>query len=215
MDNYAAWSVACVSISGDTALPIVPPPTRSELRSWRPDKDIDMANDAEVGAWAARLYVTPDELREIVEEIGDRARLAPVKILLIVEDQVLLAMVLKDELEDSGYRVLELAIRHQEALGLAREIKPDLALVNIDLAAGDDGVALAGDLKALGVPVLFISGQKGRARLAREVAIASLAKPYSPADMVNAVDYLFRHERGDESRPPPSHLEVFDAISPI
>jgi len=67
------------------------------------------------------------------------------KILLIVEDQLLLAMGLKDVLEDGGYRVLELAIRHQEAVGFAREIKPDLALVNIDLAGGDDGVALARD----------------------------------------------------------------------
>jgi len=112
------------------------------------------------------------------------------KILLIVEDQILLAMGLKDELEDGGYRMLELADRHQEALGLAREIKPDLALVNIDLAHGDDGVALARDLKALGVPVLFISGQVDRARLGKAVAIASLAKPYSGTDMVDAVDYL-------------------------
>jgi len=136
------------------------------------------------------------------------------KILLIVEDQVLLAMALKDELEDSGYRVLELAIRHQEALGVARELKPDLALVNINLAAGDDGVALASDLKAFGVPVLFISGQEDRARLARDVAIASLAKPYSPSEMVNAVDYLFRHALGDESISRPLRLEVFDIGSP-
>jgi DNA-binding response OmpR family regulator len=139
---------------------------------------------------------------------------AVAKILLIVEDQVLLAMGLKDELEDSGYRILELAIRHQEALGFAREVKPDLALVNISLAAGDDGVALACDLKALGIPVLFISGQRDRVLLARDVAIASLSKPYSPADMVNVVDYLFRHERGDESRPPPPRLEMFDVVAP-
>jgi DNA-binding response OmpR family regulator len=136
---------------------------------------------------------------------------APPKILLIVEDQLLLAMRLKGELEDGGYRVLELADRHQKALGVAREIKPDLALVNIDLANGDDGVALARDLKALGVPVLFISGQRDRARSEKAVAIASIAKPYSGADMLEAVDYLFRHERGDESRPGPSRLEMFDA----
>ena len=135
------------------------------------------------------------------------------EILLIVEDQILLAMGLKCDLEDGGYRVLELAVRHQEALGLAREIKPDLALVNIDLANGDDGVALARDLKAIGVPVLFISGQADRARLGRAVAIASFAKPYSGPDMVDAVDYLFRHEHGDESRPGPSRLEMFDTIS--
>lgn len=130
--------------------------------------------------------------------------LVDIKILLIVEDQILPAMGLKDELEDGGYRVLELAVRHQEALGLAREIKPDLALVNIELACGDDGGALAHDLKGLGVPVLFISGQVDRAKLGRAVAIASLAKPYSGADIVDAVDYLFRHEHGDESRPGPA-----------
>jgi DNA-binding response OmpR family regulator len=136
------------------------------------------------------------------------------KILLIVEDQILLAMVLKDELEDGGYRVLELAIQHQEALGIAREVRPDLALVNIELANGDDGVALAGDLKALGIPVLFISGQPNRARLARAVGIASLSKPYDPSDVVEAVSYLFRHANGDESRPGPARLELFDAAFP-
>jgi two-component system, response regulator PdtaR len=132
------------------------------------------------------------------------------KILLIVEDQILLAMGLKGELEDGGYRVLELAVRHQEAIALALEVTPDLALVNIDLAEGDDGVALARDLKALGIPVLFISGQPARAKLAMAVAIASLSKPYSASDMVKAVDYLFRHAVGDESRPRPSRLEMFD-----
>ena len=133
------------------------------------------------------------------------------KVLLIVEDQLLLAMGLKAELEDTGYRVLELAIRHQEAIVFALEVKPDLALVNIDLADGDDGVALAHDLKARGVPVLFISGQPHRATLAKAAGIASLSKPYSPLELVAAVDYLFRHERGDESRPPPPRLEMFDA----
>jgi DNA-binding response OmpR family regulator len=135
------------------------------------------------------------------------------KVLLIVEDQILLAMGLKDELEDGDYRVLDLAVRHQEALSVARAVKPDMALVNIELAAGDDGVALARDLKALGIPVLFISGQPDRARSAKAVGVASLSKPYSPADMVQAVGYLFRHERCDESRPVPPGLEMFDGVS--
>ena len=44
----------------------------TEPRSWRPSGDIDLANDAEVSAWAARLCLTPGELREIIEEMGDR-----------------------------------------------------------------------------------------------------------------------------------------------
>jgi DNA-binding response OmpR family regulator len=136
------------------------------------------------------------------------------KILLIVEDQMLLAMGLKDELEDCGYRVLELAIHNKQAMNLALDVRPDLALVNIELADGDDGVALAADLKALGVPVLFISGQTARARSAMAVGIGSIPKPYSPSELVAAVDYLFRHEQGDESRPCPARLEMFDAVSP-
>lgn len=194
-------------------MPIEPPPTSGEPRSWRPDNDIDAADGAEIAARAARLDVTPDELREMVADVGDRMRFAPGKTLLIVEHQVLLATLLKGEFEDRGYRVLDLAMRHEEALGFARDVKPDLALVNIDLAAGDDGVALARDLHVLGVPVLFISGQQGRSRLAKDVAVV-FAKPYSAADMVDAVDYLFRHERGDESRPPPSRLEMLDTTSP-
>ena len=48
------------------------------------------------------------------------------KVLLIVEDQLLLAIGLKDELEEAGYRVLELAVRNQEAIDLALEVKPEL-----------------------------------------------------------------------------------------
>jgi CheY-like chemotaxis protein len=94
--------------------------------------------------------------------MGELIETGAQKVLLIVEDQLLLAMGFKDELEDCGYRVLELAIHNSEALRFALAVKPDLALVNIELADGDDGVALAGDLKAMGIPVLFISGQPAR-----------------------------------------------------
>lgn len=134
---------------------------------------------------------------------------APPKVLLIVEDQLLIAMTLKDEFEDHGYCVLELATRHQEALTIARVTLPDLALVNIDLEGDDDGTVLAWDLKAMDVPVLFISGQSDRVELAREAAIASLPKPYSPADMRQAVDYLFRHQNGHPALRAPDRLSIF------
>ena len=66
-----------------------------------------------------------------VNDMNTSIEPAAAKILLIVEDQALLAMGLKDQLEDGGYRVLTLADRHQEAIGIAQAIKPDLALVNI------------------------------------------------------------------------------------
>lgn len=129
---------------------------------------------------------------------------------MIVEDEVLVAIVLRSELEDAGYRVLKLTDRIAEALEVARPNPPDLALVNIDLAGGDDGIELASKLKAMDIPVLLISGQVSRARSARTVAIASLPKPYDAADMVRAVTYLLGRLGGDPSLPRPAGLEVFD-----
>jgi len=133
----------------------------------------------------------------------------PGKTLMIVEDEVLVAMTLRDELEDAGYHVLDLTDRHAEALEVAKACKPDLALVNIRLAGRDDGIELAENLKALGIPVLLISGQISRARSAQTVAIASLPKPYDAADMVLAVAYLMARAQGDASLPRPPGLEVF------
>jgi CheY-like chemotaxis protein len=132
------------------------------------------------------------------------------KTLMIVEDEALVAMVLKDKLEDAGYHVLDLTDRHADALELARRSKPALALVNIRLAGRDDGIELAEHLKALGIPVLLISGQVSRARSAQTVAIASLPKPYDANDMVLAVAYLLARLQGDASLARPPGLEVFD-----
>lgn len=130
--------------------------------------------------------------------------------LLIVEDEILAAMALRDELEDAGYRVMDLTGRWQEALLAVEDCKPDLALVNIRLHGRDDGIVLAEDLKAQGIPVLFISGQESRARSAKTVAIGSMPKPYSVAEMAVAVAYLLAHLAGDDSLPRPIMLEVFD-----
>ncbi|KQY29887.1 hypothetical protein ASD21_12090 [Caulobacter sp. Root1455] len=132
------------------------------------------------------------------------------KTLMIVEDEALVAMILRDELHDAGYKVLDLTDRHAEALEVAKAEKPDLALVNIRLAGRDDGIELAEHLKALGIPVLLISGQVSRARSAKTVAIGSLPKPYDAADMVLAVAYLLARLGGDASLPRPERLEVFD-----
>jgi len=132
------------------------------------------------------------------------------KTLMIVEDEALVAIALRDELKDAGYQVLDLTERHTEALEVAKACKPDLALVNIRLAGRDDGIELAEHLKALGIPVLLISGQVSRAKSALTVAIASFPKPYDAADMALAVAYLLARLDGDVSQLRPAGLEVFD-----
>jgi len=62
---------------------------------------------------------------------------------MIVEDEQMVAMCLFDELQAAGYKVLNLTDRQAEALQVAKAEKPHLALVNIALAGGDDGIELS------------------------------------------------------------------------
>lgn len=135
------------------------------------------------------------------------------KTLMIVEDEILVAITLRDELESAGFDVLDLTDRHEQAIAVARENTPDLALVNIQLRGRDDGIELAQQLKALGTPVLLISGQVSRARSAQTVAIGSMPKPYSAPAMVEAVKYLLDRLRGEKKLEPPAGLEVFEATT--
>lgn len=130
--------------------------------------------------------------------------------LMIVEDEALVAIVLRDVLTEAGYTVLDLTARRAEALDVAMASKPDLALVNIRLAGRDDGIELAVRLKTLRIPVVFISGQVSRARSADTVAIASMPKPYDAHEMVLAVNYLLARLKGPTDLPRPEKLEVFD-----
>lgn len=130
--------------------------------------------------------------------------------LMIVEDEALVAILLRDELQRAGYKVLDLTDRHDEALEVAKAEKPHLALVNIRLARGDDGIELSKHLKVMGIPVLLISGQVSRASSAKSVAIGSMPKPYDAAEMALAVAYLLARLKGDDTLPKPDQLEVFD-----
>ena len=133
-----------------------------------------------------------------------------IQTLMIVEDEALVSILLRDELQNAGYKVLDLTDGFDAALEVAKANKPDLALVNIRLARGDDGIELSKYLKGLGIPVLLISGQVSRASSAKTVAIGSMPKPYDPDEMVLAVAYLLARLNGDDTLPKPHQLEVFD-----
>jgi len=130
--------------------------------------------------------------------------------LMIVEDEALVSILLRDELQKAGYKVLDLTDRLDAALEVTKAEKPHLALVNVRLARGDDGIELSKHLKGLGIPVLLISGQVSRASSAKTVAIGSMPKPYDPDEMVLAVAYLLARLNGDDTLPKPHQLEVFD-----
>lgn len=81
------------------------------------------------------------------------------KKILIVEDDVLVGENLKENLEDLDYRVAGICTTGEEAVQKAKEIRPDLILMDIRLEGEMDGVEANKEIQRyLNVPVVYITG---------------------------------------------------------
>ena len=120
--------------------------------------------------------------------------------ILIVEDDALVASLIKDVLEESGFAVAGLASSGPEALALAEENRPTLALVDICLTGPMDGIEVASRLgEDLGVPAIFLSGVVDRAVEERARALRPLGflrKPFRPSQVFNMIEEVLQGRRG-------------------
>lgn len=113
-----------------------------------------------------------------------RARSADVpagKRVLIVEDEVIVAMQLEDLLLDLGCRVIGPACRLEEALDLAEAETLDAAVLDVNLN-GRSVCPVAERLTERGVPVVYATGY-GQAGCRDLPAGPVLQKPYLPSDL--------------------------------
>ena len=132
--------------------------------------------------------------------------------ILVVEDEPLIAMMLADGLERGGYEVMGPAASATEALALCDAAVPDLALLDVDLRGGGNGVVLARALSGRwGVPVIFASGQMAEARQARGAALGHIAKPYEVETVLRSVEVAREVMDGGTPRRLPVGFELFAA----
>jgi two-component system, response regulator PdtaR len=119
----------------------------------------------------------------------DRSK--PVTI-LIVEDEALVASYIEEVLGESGFRVAGIAASGPEALSLAAEARPTLALVDIRLTGPIDGIELACALRErFGLPAIFLSGlidAETTKRAEQAQPLGFLSKPFLPSQVFNAIE---------------------------
>src|SRR5882757_7997522 len=75
--------------------------------------------------------------------------------LVIVEDEMLLALVLTDIAEELGYQVLATADTELGAVETVLERRPDVVLMDMHLARGNGLSAASAIRKSSGVPIVF------------------------------------------------------------
>ncbi|HET6586650.1 MAG TPA: response regulator [Oleiagrimonas sp.] len=104
---------------------------------------------------------------------------------LVCEDEMFVAMMLQDRLEDAGYRVL-MAPRVAKGLELATSESIDVALLDINMA-DEESFPVAEKLRSRGIPFVFSSGYDDQ-RLPEEWRSAKvLQKPYDTKTVTAAL----------------------------
>jgi CheY-like chemotaxis protein len=107
--------------------------------------------------------------------------------ILIVEDDPLLAETVKSLVElNPRFRVTALANDLPSAVAAVDEQRPDLALVDLQLANGSSGYAVAARLHDIGIACLFTTA-RAPGFAVRDLAIGCLLKPYREEDLVRAL----------------------------
>ena len=111
--------------------------------------------------------------------------------LLIVEDETLIATYLSELLGFLGCDVCARATSGLAALKAAERDRPDLAIVDIGLPGGMDGVNTAYLLRRqFDIPSIFLSGASNTALLARARMVqapAFIEKPFTLDDVERAI----------------------------
>lgn len=122
--------------------------------------------------------------------------------ILIVEDEILVALEMQNILEDHGYVVAGIAADLQGALALASK-NIDLALVDLNLRDGLTGPEIGARLASRhNAAVLFVTANPRELGGGVAGTIGVLTKPTDQDALVAAADFALRKRRGEAAQAP-------------
>lgn len=112
--------------------------------------------------------------------------------ILLCEDERIVAFDIERRIEGLGHVIRGLASTCEDALALARELKPDIAIMDIGLDGAPDGIQTACLLKVeLNIPSIFLTSYCDDETVVRALAadpIAYLTKPVNDIELKMAIN---------------------------
>jgi two-component system, response regulator PdtaR len=120
---------------------------------------------------------------------------------MVVEDESLVSDFMAAVLDDTLYQVVGVAETGADALQLAAEARPDVALVDINLRGGMDGVELAAHVRERwpSIRLVFVSGSHDPATRTRAEALTPdgfLKKPFMARHLLAVLEGIDRGNPG-------------------
>lgn len=119
--------------------------------------------------------------------------------ILVVEDEMIISMEIKQKLLEMGYIVVGQAITGESAIQKAGETKPDLILMDIRLKGQMDGITAAQRIIELyDLPIIFLTAHSDKATLERAVALSPsgyLLKPFKERELMTNIEMSLHKHR--------------------
>ena len=128
--------------------------------------------------------------------------------ILIVEDELVVAASLEENLNDLGYTDIQKARNSQTALELFQKQDPNIAILDIRLNGSElDGIGIAKSFNSINkIPLIFLSSYDDtdtRERAKQVNPSAFLIKPASIRQIDIAIDFALNHFYREEKSPSP------------
>jgi CheY-like chemotaxis protein len=125
---------------------------------------------------------------------------------LVVEDDIVIGNLIENRLRKLGYAVCGIVNSGEEAIIRATEQKPDLVLMDIQLAGDIDGIAASRIIhNQQSIPIIYLTSfadDYTLDRAKRTDPAGYIMKPFSDDDLRTAIEIaLFKYSRDAE---PPS-----------
>ena len=128
---------------------------------------------------------------------SSKSSTSPATRILVAEDETLIRMDLVEMLTEAGYEVIAQATNGEEAITLANEHKPDLAILDVQMPVLD-GISAAEKIISI-APVLMLTAfsQRELVDRARDAGVmAYVVKPFTISDLVPAIEIaISRHNQ--------------------
>ncbi len=123
--------------------------------------------------------------------------------ILVVEDEGIVALSLKDKLEVLGYEVLDIVTSGEEAVVRAGQASPDMVLMDIKLRGEMDGVTAAEEIrKRYPIPVIYLTAYGNQVIMERAKVTEPygyILKPINERELHIAIEMaLYRHRAETE-----------------
>ena len=121
--------------------------------------------------------------------------------IMLVEDEAITALCLRDSLERLGYEVVATIARGEEAIRQAAELCPDLILMDITLADAVNGIEAAERIhQTQPIPIIFMTAHTDSATLARAKQTGPfgyLTKPYHLDNLKSTIEVALYKSAAD------------------